>query len=102
MLIIAPARPGYGQTDFVEGVTTLENWPNDMVCLANQLSIDKFAVFGGSGGGPYALSCAWKIPERITCAGIFASVGPFNSETDINTNKVVRTLWKLGPKIPGI
>ena len=100
--IIAPDRPGYGQTDFVMGVTTLENWPNDMVFLADELKIDKFTVFGASGGGPYSLSCAWKIPERIICAGIFAGVGPFNSDTDINTNKVVRTLWTLGPKMPGI
>ena len=68
--LIAPDRPGYGQTDFVEGVTTLENWPNDVVALADTLGIEKFAIFGPSGGGPFALACAWKIPERLTSVGI--------------------------------
>ena len=25
--LVAPDRPGYGRTDFVKGVTTLEDWP---------------------------------------------------------------------------
>lgn len=61
-------RPGFGQTDFVEGITTVENWPNDIVALADFLRIDKFAVFAPSGGGPFALSCAWKIPD---CEAVF-------------------------------
>jgi pimeloyl-ACP methyl ester carboxylesterase len=30
--LIAPDRPGFGRTEFKKGVTTLENWPNDVVC----------------------------------------------------------------------
>lgn len=100
--LIAPDRPGYGQTDFVEGVTTLENWPNDIVALADALGIDKFAVFGPSGGGPFALACAWKIPERLTAVGIFASVGPFIPETDQKIAAPVRMLWAIAPKLPGL
>jgi len=79
--LIAPDRPGYGQTDFKKGVTTLENWPNDVVALANALGIDKFAVLGASGGGPYALACAWKIPECLTGVGVCSSLGPLLPET---------------------
>jgi pimeloyl-ACP methyl ester carboxylesterase len=100
--LIAPDRPGYGQTDFVEGVTTLENWPNDVAALADSLGIEKFAVFGPSGGGPYALACAWKMPERLTLVGLFASVGPFIPETDKNINPIVRTLWSNVSKVPGL
>ncbi len=100
--LIAPDRPGYGRTDFVEGVTTLPNWPNDVAALADSLGLERFAVFGPSGGGPYALACAWQIPERLTAVGVFASVGPFNAETDREINPIVRSLWTQGSKVPGI
>ena len=100
--LIAPDRPGFGQTDFKDDITTLENWPNDITVLADSLGIKKFAVFGPSGGGPYALSCAWKIPERLTSVGIFASVGPFIPETDKNIAAPVRMMWANAPKLPGL
>ncbi len=100
--LIAPDRPGFGQTDFKKDITTLQNWPNDITALADSLGIKKFAVFGPSGGGPYALSCAWKIPERLTSVGIFASVGPFIPETDKNIAVPVRMMWAKAPKLPGL
>jgi pimeloyl-ACP methyl ester carboxylesterase len=100
--LIAPDRPGFGQTDFKKGVTTLENWPNDVVALADSLGVEKFAVFGPSGGGPFALACAWKIPERLTSVGIFASVGPFLPETVENAVPSVRLMWKYAPRLPGL
>lgn len=98
--LIAPDRPGFGKTDFIEGVTTLENWPNDVAALADSLGIDKFAIFGPSGGGPYALACAWKIPARLTSLGIYASVGPLLPETVDNLNPTTHALWKNAPKAP--
>ena len=100
--LIAPDRPGFGRTDFVKGVTTLENWPNDVVALADSLGIEKFAVFGPSGGGPFALACAWKIPERLTSVGIFASVGPLIPETDKGIAAPVRMMWDKAPKVPAL
>lgn len=100
--LIAPDRPGFGQTDFKKDITTLQNWPNDITALADSLGIKKFAVFGPSGGGPYALSCAWKIPERLTSVGIFASVGPFIPETDKNIAAPVRMMWAKAPKLSGL
>lgn len=99
--LIAPDRPGFGQTDFVEGVTTVENWPNDIVALADALNINKFAVFGPSGGGPFALACAWKIPQRLTAIGIFAGVGPLVPEVARKLAPSVRLLWSKAPKVPG-
>lgn len=100
--LIAPDRPGFGRTEFKKGVTTLENWPNDVVALADSLGIEKFAVFGPSGGGPFALACAWKIPERLTAVGIFASVGPFLPETAEKLAAPIRTMWKNAPRLPGL
>jgi pimeloyl-ACP methyl ester carboxylesterase len=41
-----------------------------VIALADDLGVARFAVLGYSGGGPYAASCALKIPERLTRVGI--------------------------------
>ena len=56
----------------------LLDWPDDVIKLADHLGLSKFAVEGISGGGPYAAACAYKIPERLTCCIIIASIGLTN------------------------
>lgn len=73
--IISPDRPGYGLSDYQENRTLLD-YPDDIVELADALRIKKFAVVGVSGGGPYTAVCAYKIPERITKAGIVVGAAP--------------------------
>ena len=63
--LISIDRPGMGLSDFKKNRTLLD-WPEDVVELADALGIDKFAVEGISGGGPYAAACAYKIPDRLT------------------------------------
>lgn len=76
--IIALDRPGYGRSDFQPGRKILD-WPNDVTEAADALGIQRFAVLGGSGGGPYALACARAIPERLTKAGVVSGVGPYDA-----------------------
>ena len=76
--IIAADRPGYGLSDFKRGRKLLD-WPDDVIELANALQIERFAVLGISGGGPYALACAYKIPERLTTAVVACGMGPFEA-----------------------
>src|SRR5258708_37156679 len=61
--IITIDRPGFGLSAFQPGRTLLD-WPNDVAALADALEIDQFAAIGLSGGGPYLLACAYKIPRR--------------------------------------
>jgi pimeloyl-ACP methyl ester carboxylesterase len=70
-------RPGYGLSDYQHGRTLLD-WPDDVQAIADSLSLERFAVLGISGGGPYAAACAWKIPERITTAALVSAMGPTN------------------------
>ncbi|MDH3648809.1 MAG: alpha/beta hydrolase [Saprospiraceae bacterium] len=91
--IIAPDRPGYGRTDFKKDA--LEKWPGNIEELANHLGIEKFSVFAPSGGGPFALACAWKIPKRIDSLGICGSVGPGVPEATKGVIKSIRLLWKI-------
>jgi pimeloyl-ACP methyl ester carboxylesterase len=91
--IIAPDRPGYGFTEYKKNA--LEKWPNDITELADHLKIKKFHLFAPSGGGPYALACAWKIPERLKSTGIFGSVGPYTKESVKGVNRPLKVLWNL-------
>jgi pimeloyl-ACP methyl ester carboxylesterase len=75
--IIVPDRPGQGLSTFKPG-RKMTDWPQDIMELADSLELDRFAVTGVSGGGPYALVCAWKIPERLTSITVIAGMGPLN------------------------
>jgi pimeloyl-ACP methyl ester carboxylesterase len=75
--LIAPDRPGFGLSDFQAG-RTLGAWPADVVELADALGIERFAVAGVSGGGPYVAACAWRIADRLTQAGIVSGIGPLD------------------------
>jgi pimeloyl-ACP methyl ester carboxylesterase len=44
--------------------------------LADVLQLDRFAVLGLSGGGPYAAACAYKIPKRLTATAVVCGMGP--------------------------
>ena len=95
--IIAPDRPGYGRTEFKKNA--LEKWPHDITELADHLGINNFHLFAPSGGGPYALACAWKIPERIISIGLFGSVGPYTKESVEGVNKPLKILWSLSNRL---
>jgi pimeloyl-ACP methyl ester carboxylesterase len=73
--LIAVDRPGVGFSSFQTNRRLLD-WPDDVVALASHLAIDRFAVVGFSGGGPYALACACKIPDRLTACGVVAGMVP--------------------------
>src|SRR5215475_3198278 len=62
--IIALDRPGYGLSDWQPGRAILD-WPADVTEAADLLGIGGFSVVGGSGGGPYALACAYRLPDRV-------------------------------------
>ena len=79
--LIGIDRPGMGLSDFKKNRSLLD-WPDDVVELADVLGIDKFAVEGISGGGPYAAACAYKIPERLTSCGIISGVASKDLEIE--------------------
>lgn len=73
--IIATDRPGYGQSDFLEG-RELVDWPADVQALADHLQLERFAVVGHSGGGPHALVTAARLPDRVDHATVVAGAAP--------------------------
>jgi pimeloyl-ACP methyl ester carboxylesterase len=68
-------RPGYGCSDLQPGRALLD-WPSDVAELADALGIERFAVFGMSGGGPHAAACGYALPDRVSAVGLVSSPGP--------------------------
>jgi pimeloyl-ACP methyl ester carboxylesterase len=75
--IITVDRPGIGLSTFKPNRTILD-WPADIEELADALGLHRFAVAGGSAGGPYAAACAFKLPERVTTLALISSLAPFD------------------------
>jgi pimeloyl-ACP methyl ester carboxylesterase len=73
--LVSVDRPGVGGSDPKPG-RTLAGWAADVSELADVLGIERFAVLGYSGGGPYALACAHAFPERLTVTGVAAGFAP--------------------------
>jgi len=102
--LIAPDRPGYGLSQ-ANPRGNLLGYVDDVIELADALQIDRFAVLGVSGGGPYPLACAYRIPQRVTVAALISGIGPLrlpHSTRDmIGPNKIMFTLGRLSPVLAG-
>ena len=105
--LISPDRPGMGLSDF-QARRRIIDWSADVSELADALGIDRFAVLGLSGGGPYALACACEIPQRLTLCGIISGMVPIDyamqAQNVKRTNVALfrmarRTPWLLHPVI---
>jgi pimeloyl-ACP methyl ester carboxylesterase len=75
--VIALDRPGYGLSDPQLG-REIGHWPEDVGQLADHLGLERFAVLGTSGGGPYAMACAARLAERLTHVGLICSLSPLD------------------------
>jgi pimeloyl-ACP methyl ester carboxylesterase len=77
--LLAYDRPGYGGSDPQPG-RSVADAAGDVTAIADALGIDRFAVEGGSGGGPHTLACAALLPERVVAAACLAGVAPYPAE----------------------
>jgi pimeloyl-ACP methyl ester carboxylesterase len=76
--LIVVERPGFGLSDIKPG-RSIVDWADDVSAFADSLKIEKFGVLGLSAGGPYALACAQRIPERISSVFIISGLGQINT-----------------------
>lgn len=73
--LIGVDRPGIGSST-PHQYDTVRNFAEDLHTIADTLGIDKMAVVGLSGGGPYTLACAAAMPDRLVAAGVLGGVAP--------------------------
>jgi pimeloyl-ACP methyl ester carboxylesterase len=98
--LIGLDRPGTGSSSphLYENIVASAD---DLRTIADILGIDKMAVIGLSGGGPYALASAAAMPDRVVAAGILGGVAPFVGDEGItsglmNLGKRAAPLLRLG------
>ena len=73
--LIGIDRPGIGSSTPYQYQNVFE-FSRDLETIADTLGIDRMAVVGLSGGGPYTLACAAAMPQRVMVAGVVGGVAP--------------------------
>jgi pimeloyl-ACP methyl ester carboxylesterase len=76
--LITVDRAGYGRSDRNPGRRVVDVVP-DVRALADALGFDRFAIAGGSGGGPHALAVAALLPDRVTRAACIVGIAPYDA-----------------------
>ncbi len=92
--LISVDRPGIGLSDPLPSRRLLD-WPEDVRQLADALGLRRFRVVGISGGGPYALACAYALGDRIPAAATVGGLAPFAVEKLADEFERL-TLWFFG------
>lgn len=73
--LIGVDRPGIGSSTPHEYGTVID-FAGDLRTIADTLGIDRMAIIGLSGGGPYTLGCAAAMPDRVVAVGVLGGVAP--------------------------
>lgn len=73
--VLAPDRPGIGDTPLTPGRRLLD-WPRVVREIAAQFGASRLSILGISGGGPYALACAWALPDLVGAVAIVCGAPP--------------------------
>ncbi|MDX6233275.1 MAG: hypothetical protein QOH68_2286 [Nocardioidaceae bacterium] len=72
--LLAPDRAGIGRSAR-RSSEPLSAYAGEVASFADALGLDRFAVLGYSGGGPFAMSCATGLGDRASAIGVAAGIG---------------------------
>ena len=64
---------GCGLSDREYPSLGLENWVNDLEAVVDAAGVDRFSLFGASGGGPVAIAYAVRHPDRVTALVLYGT-----------------------------
>lgn len=73
--IISVERPGVGQST-PHLYRVVAEFAEDIEQLSAALGLERFGLVGLSGGGPYALACAHRMPQRVVNVTVLGGVAP--------------------------
>jgi pimeloyl-ACP methyl ester carboxylesterase len=76
--LISYDRPAYGGSTPLPGRVIADCAP-DVQAILNELEISRIAVWGFSGGGPYALATAALLPDTVAAVCVLAALGPYGA-----------------------
>lgn len=96
---LAVDRPGFGRSTRQRG-RTLAGLAADVEVVADALGLERFAVYGLSAGGPYAIALAAGLGERVTRVVVASGVGPPDPAFEVGMQGDVRLLHRLSRRAP--
>jgi pimeloyl-ACP methyl ester carboxylesterase len=73
--IVGIDRPGIGSST-PHVYPAIRAFAEDLEIVADRLGLDDLVVIGLSGGGPYALSAGYAMPDRVRAVGVLGGVAP--------------------------
>ena len=91
--LIGIDRPGIGASTPFQYDNVLA-FAKDLATIADTLGVEKMAVVGLSGGGPYTLACATAMPDRVVAAGVLGGVAPI-----VGPDGITGGLMKVGAAV---
>lgn len=97
--VVTYDRPGYGGSQRDPGRQVVD-CVADVTAIADALGIERFAVTGGSGGGPHSLAVAARLPDRVVRARCDVGVAPYPADgldwfAGMDPNNVTEFGWAL-------
>lgn len=102
--VIAPALPGFGKSQPLDGEYTFEKLANWLDDLLEHVGIEEPAAFvGHSFGGAVATAAAWYHPHRVRALVLVNSVGGSVWKRGRRGDRLMadRPLWDWGLRLPG-
>lgn len=110
--VLMPDRPGYGGSTRQPG-RTVADVVRDVRVLADAQGWQRFAVLGGSGGGPHALACAALLPQRVIRCAVLSGIKPpdaaeppdeqaLRSRFEQVARDIMARIADGGPEVPGV
>ncbi len=102
--VIAPALPGFGRSDELEGEYTFPRLATWVLELLDTLDLREGVTFvGHSFGGAVATATAWAEPERLRALVLVNSVGGsvWKSSREGERTLADRPIWDWGLRMPG-
>jgi pimeloyl-ACP methyl ester carboxylesterase len=76
---VSYSRPGYGSSTRRPGRAVVDV-VEDSAAILDAIGADRCYLLGWSGGGPHALACAARMPERVIAAATVGGVAPYGAE----------------------
>ncbi len=100
MCVVAIDRPGMGNSDWYPD-RKLDEWPEDVSLVLDELGVREFAVLGVSGGTPSAVATAVALPNRVKTLTVVSGMAPMSLPgAQQGTNAVNRFMMQLVQRYP--
>ena len=104
VLNLAMDKRGGGLSDRSVTDFSLDARSDDVIAVADDAGIDQFAIGGLSEGGPIAITCAARYPDRVTrlaLMGSFADGSRIGGTPDMQSAllAMIKAEWGMGSKV---